>query len=266
MRTATKTIKGIAIIIAIVLIVVIAYLFIQAILFFGDTNKNKTINNKDINKNITDIVIDLKFASLTVDTCSKYRVDTDNEFVKVEVVDKKLRIKEKKHNPITRKDTDSINLCLKDDAELNSIYLDMGAGKLKIDELNTKSAGFDLGAGSIELNKLNITDQFKLDGGAGSINIDNSVLNNSEIDLGVGVLNFTGRLLGETKVEGGIGSINMTIIDNKDNYKFVVDKGIGRVTIDGTNYSNTTFGEGANLIKLETGIGSATIIFKNNEL
>ena len=112
-----KSIKGIAIIIAIILIIVIAYLFLQAIAFFSDSNRNKTYDNRDINRNITDIEINLKLASLTIDTCSKFRVDTDNEFVKIDIVDNKLRIKEKKHNPLTRKDTDSVNLCLKNDTE-----------------------------------------------------------------------------------------------------------------------------------------------------
>ena len=142
----------------------------------------------------------------------------------------------------------------------------MGAGKLKVSELNSKSANFDLGAGAIILNGLNISEQFELDGGAGSIILDKAVLNNSDIDLGVGVLTLTGQLLGNTKIDGGVGNINLTLLDTKDNYKFVIEKGLGKVTIDGTNYSSTTVGEGTNLIQLDTGIGSTTISFKNNEL
>lgn len=265
MRGVQKSIKGIAIIIAIVLIVVIIYVFFQAVLFFTNANEVKTINNKNINQKINEVEISLKFSSLFIDTCSKTRIDTDNEFIKIDIIDNKLRIKEKKHNPLTRKDTDSINLCLKDDVELDSIFLDMGAGKLKVFELNTKKANFDLGAGSINLDKLNIGEELELDGGAGSINIDNAILNNSKIDLGVGVLNFTGKLLGNTEIDGGIGNINMTIVDNKDNYRFDIEKGLGKVTIDDTDYSTTTFGEGSNLIKLDTGIGNTRIIFKNDE-
>ncbi len=265
MRGAQRGVKLFAIVLAIILIIIMAYLLMQAISFFVNTNSNNKLNNTNINKKIDEIEINLKTASLSIDTCSKNRVDTDNEFVKIEIIDNKLRIKEKKHNPITRKDTDSINLCIKD-GELDSLKLDMGAGKLKVDELNAKTVEFDLGAGSISLDNLNITEKFELDGGAGSISIDNSVINNGQIDLGLGVLDLTGKLQGNTSINGGVGSIKLNLLGNKDDYKFDIEKGIGKVTIDDTSYNTTVIGEGSNLIKLETGIGSATILFKNSEL
>ncbi len=265
MRSAQRGVKLFAIALAIILIIIMAYLLMKAVSFFVDSNSNKQYNNTNINKKIDEIEINLKTASLSIDTCSKYRVDTDNEFVKIEIIDNKLRIKEKKHNPITRKDTDSINLCIKE-GELDSLRLDMGAGKLKVDELNAKIAEFDLGAGSISLDNLNISEKFELDGGAGSISIDNSVINNGQIDLGLGVLDLTGKLLGNTSIDGGIGSIKLNLLGDKDDYKFDIEKGIGKVTIEDTSYNTTIVGEGSNLIKLETGVGSATILFKNNEL
>ena len=266
MRTAQRGVKLFAIALAIILIIIMAYLLMKAVSFFVNSNSNKQFNNTNINKKIDEIEINLKTASLSIDTCSKYRVDTDNEFVKIEIIDNKLRIKEKKHNPITRKDTDSINLCIKEGEELDSLRLDMGAGKLKVDELNAKIAEFDLGAGSISLDNLNITEKFELDGGAGSISIDNSIINNGQIDLGLGVLDLTGKLLGNTSIDGGVGSIKLNLLGNKDDYKFDIEKGIGRVTIDDTSYNTTIVGEGSNLIKLETGVGGATILFKNSEL
>lgn len=263
MRRSQREVKIFAIVLAIILIIIIVYLLFQALSFFKESTKKTEYNNRDIHKNIKNIDIDLKTASLTIDTCSKFRVDTDNEFVKIEIIDNKLRIKEKKHNPLTRKDTDSINLCIKD--ELNSIDLDMGAGKLEIDELNAKKAEFDLGAGSFSLDNLNITDKFELDGGAGSITINDSTIYNSDIELGIGVLTFNGKLLGNSRIEGGVGTSTLNLNGSIDDYKFVIEKGIGKVTINDKAYSSTTFGEGSNLITIETGVGSSTINFKNNE-
>ncbi len=263
MRRSQRGVKIFAIVLAIILIIIIVYLLFQALSFFKESTKKTEYNNRDIHKNIKDIDIDLRTASLTIDTCSKFRIDTDNEFVKIEIIDNKLRIKEKKHNPLTRKDTDSINLCIKD--ELNSIDLDMGAGKLEINELNAKKAEFDLGAGSFSLDNLKITDKFELDGGAGSITINDSTIYNSDIELGIGVLTFNGKLLGNNRIEGGVGTSTLNINGSIDDYKFVIEKGIGKVTINDKTYSSTTFGEGSNLISIETGVGNSTINFKNNE-
>ena len=266
MSKSQRSIKIVAIILAIMIIVIMIYVFIKALLFFQNPNENKSYNNKYIGKNIEVIDIDLRATSLSIERCSKLRVDTDNEFVKVDVIDNKLKIREKKHNIFTKKNTDSVTICLPKKLELEDFNVNMGAGKLEIEELTSKRADFDLGAGSFTIDKIKTTEEFELDGGAGNITIDEAYLTDSDIDLGIGVLNLTGELLGHSKIDGGVGSIDITLYGNKEDYKFDLDKGVGRITIDDESYITEVVGEGSNIIKLNTGLGNAKIIFKNNEL
>ncbi len=266
MSKSQRSIKFIAIILAIMIIVIMVYIFIKALMFFQNPNENQSYNNKYIGKNVSVIDIDLRSASLSIERCSKLRVDTDNEFVKIDVIDNKLKIREKKHSIFTRKNTDSVTICLPKKLELEDFNIDMGAGKLEIEELTSKRADFDLGAGSFTIDKINISEEFDLDGGAGNITIEEASLNDSDIDLGIGVLNLNGELLGHSKIDGGVGSINITLVGNKEDYKFNLEKGVGRITIDDESYISEEVGKGNNIIKLTTGVGNAKIKFKNNEL
>ena len=257
-----KTIKIIGIVFGILVIIAIVYMLFYIIGFFKDNNFSNKSTNKDLTKNISKIDIDLKSTSLKIENCSKYRVDTDNEFIKVEIIDNTLRIKEKKHNPLTRKDTESINLCINKNSNLDELELDMGAGKVEIEDLNVSKAEFDLGAGSFTMENANISREFSLDGGAGSITIDDSTLNNSLIDLGLGVLRLNASLDGKTKIDSGLGNCYLDIIGNKDDYTFVIDKGLGKVLIDNESFVSGTFGNGNKKIVLDTGTGNTTINFK----
>ena len=172
---------------------------------------------------------------------------------------------EKKHNPLTRKDTESINLCINKNSNLDELELDMGAGKVEIEDLNVSKGEFDLGAASFTMKKANITREFSLDGGAGSITIDDSSLNNSLIDLGLGVLHLNASLDGNTKIDSGIGNCYLDIIGKKNDYTFVIDKGLGKVLIDDESFVSGTFGNGNKKIVLDTGTGNTTINFKNND-
>ena len=260
-----KTIKIIGIVVGILLIIVILYMLFYIIGFFKDNNFTNKGTNKDLTKNISKIDIDLKYTSLSIESCSKYRVDTDNEFIKVEIIDNTLRIKEKKHNPLTRKDTESITLCINKNSNLSELELDTGAGKVEIEDLNVEKAEFDLGVGSLTMENSKITDKFNLDGGAGSITINDSTLTDSDIDLGVGVLHLTASLDGNTKIDSGLGNSYLDIIGNKKDYTFVIDKGLGKVLIDNETFVSGTFGNGNKKIVLDTGTGNTTINFKNND-
>lgn len=55
-----------------------------------------------------------------------------------------------------------------------------------------------------------------------------------------------------------------TIIGNKDDYKLDIEKGIGNITVDGTNVSNIKGqGNGSDSIEISGGIGAMNLKFQD---
>ena len=79
-------------------------------------------------------------------------------------------------------------------------------------------------------------------------------------------LNLTSALTGESDFDLGIGESNITVIGNKDDYKFDIEKGIGNITVDGEGVSNIKRqGNGNNSIEVNGGIGAINLKFKESE-
>lgn len=58
--------------------------------------------------------------------------------------------------------------------------------------------------------------------------------------------------------------MDITLKGDKENYKIVGEKGIGSLKIDGKSQSgsNSTYGSGNNVIKVDGGVGSINIDFE----
>ena len=96
----------------------------------------------------------------------------------------------------------------------------------------------------------------------GKTELKSCELNNLKANLGVGEFNFSGKLIGKSEIDSGVGAVNIRLNDNKTNYKFDVNKGIGKVTLDKqNNVTDGTYGDGENYLALNGGIGEIKIEF-----
>jgi hypothetical protein len=81
--------------------------------------------------------------------------------------------------------------------------------------------------------------------------------------MGVGNADIRAKRLGRCELNFGIGKANVTLIGSADRYKLDVEKGIGKVTVDDSEYgSNTVIGNGENILDIECGIGEVNVSFK----
>lgn len=77
-------------------------------------------------------------------------------------------------------------------------------------------------------------------------------------------MNLTFVLTGETDFDLGVGESNITLIDNNDDYKLDIEKGLGNITVDGTSVSNIKEqGKGNNSIEVSGGIGAINLKFQD---
>lgn len=137
-----------------------------------------------------------------------------------------------------------------------------GAGKLTVDALSAEELSLNLGAGKVKISELNAYEECEIDGGAGEITISGGVINNLDFDMGVGAVNLTTALYGNSDVECGVGETDIKLLGEKEDYKISVDKGIGDTKIDGQSVADgSTYGDGKYKIKLDSGVGAVNIYF-----
>ena len=227
---------------------------------FSDSSGNGDVRvlwNND-NTNIDDIDIDLIYNNLNIKVGDKFSVETNSKNVKYTIQDSTLIVKENRKiwNSSNNK-KDELTIYIPSNIVLNKIDIDMGAGTLNIENMNTRKLALDLGTGSTLIKDI-YSDNTNINTGAGSFTIVNGNINDLDLDVGVGKTNITSMITGNSTIDIGIGSLSLNLIGN--NYIFKVNKGIGKMLIDNKEVSdNEVLGMGSNTIKLNGGIGDTTV-------
>ena len=216
MKDSQKLIKYLAIAFAFFLIITIISAISTAIyslvVLFGifdknESNKNESnteikYNNKideDL-ENISSIDINVKYSNLIIKTADKLSVDTDNDDIEYNYDKNILEIVERKNKIFSSKKNKTLRVYIPSDIQLDSVKIDIGAGKTEIDSLNTNSFFLDTGAGKTVLRKVN-ANSASIDSGAGKLEIESSKFNNLDFDMGVGKTDITASLTGVSKID-----------------------------------------------------------------
>ena len=276
MTTAQKVIKYLATAFAVFLIITI----ISAILSGGyallsalgliHTNKdivteNLKVISKEV-KEVTTLKIDLAYTNLDIKTGDDFKVETNNSNITFEENNGSVKIKEENRNWL-KNDNISSNLiiCIPEDMiAIDETKIQTGAGKINIEKLNTQSLYLELGAGDVYIENVIATGETKIDGGVGKTELKYCEINNLKANLGMGEFTFSGKLTGKSEIDSRVGAINIDLIDNKNNYKIDVSKGLGNVTLDGQKLeTDRVYGIGENYLDIDGGIGEIKIDFEN---
>lgn len=265
MTTFQKVIKFLAISLAIFLTVSIICGIIGTLSLFDELSDNEgtTDNVKayPITSEVKNLKVEINAADFTIKQGELFSVESNLKHLKVEIYDGTLTIKEAKKFSSNYNEA-SLILTIPKDELLNKASITTGAGKLIIDCLSADEINLELGAGNVLIDNLVAIKDIDIDGGAGKITIISGTLNDLDLNMGVGQLNLTSKLTGENDFDLGIGESNITVIGNKEDYNLNIDKGIGTITVDGTNISGIK--ESAktdNSIEINGGIGTINLKF-----
>lgn len=222
-------------------------------------------NLKELNIDTSDISIldiDVLYADLTVKIGDELKAETNNEYITTSKEGNKLIIKEKKSSWFNKSES-SLIVYIPEELVFDGVSIDAGAGKIQIDNLNTKMLEFDLGVGKTEINNLVVVGSADIDGGAGEFIISNGSINNLELDTGVGKCTLISELEGKNEIDVGVGELDITILGNKEDYRIVAQKGIGSIKLDNEKIkSDKVYGTGKNSIDISGGIGEINIQFE----
>ena len=276
MTTAQKVIKYLATAFAVFLIITIisailsgVYALLSAL---GLIHTNKDIVTENLKvisrevKVVTTLKIDLAYTNLDIKTGDDFKVETNNSKITFEENNGSVKIKEENRNWLNNNNMSS-NLIIyipEDMIAIDETKIQTGAGKINIEKLNTQSLYLELGAGDVYIENVIATGETKIDGGVGKTELKSCEINNLKANLGMGEFTFSGKLTGKSEIDSGVGAINIDLIDNKNNYKIDVSKGLGNVTLDGQKLeTDRVYGIGENYLDIDGGIGEIKIDFEN---
>jgi len=275
MTSAQKVIKYISIAFAIFLIVTIisailgGFYAVAGIIGLKNEKENSTSNEEIINlanlenNDIETLEIKLAYTSLSIKTGDSFKIDTNNDNITYKQNDKNLKIEDEESNWFLNRNNYELILYVPDNFEFDKVKITTGAGEISIDSLNVNTLDFELGAGKMKIDNLNVADECNIEGGAGELNILSGTINDLDLDMGVGETNITASLTGNNEINAGVGSLNIDLLDNKENYRIKVNKGIGNIRIDGKEFSDgEVLGDGDNKIDIDGGIGNIKVNFK----
>lgn len=272
MTSVQKVIKYLAIVFAIFLIITIISSILSAFYalsgILGLNKNNETIasnmSTTDFENNYIEILdIDVAYTNLTIKTGEFLKVETNNTNISCKQSNQKLNIEENRHKWFSNHNNEELVIYIPENLEFEKVKINAGAGKISIKKLTTKNLDFELGAGETKIESLNVLNNCNIEGGTGIVDILYGEINNLDLDMGVGEINLTANITGRSNIEAGVGKLNIKMLENKNDYKIKVDKGIGSVKIDGTEISNQAiYGNGKNYIEVDGGIGSININFE----
>lgn len=263
MTQTQKIIKYCAIALAVSLIVGIFYVFlgiVSNVFDFSINSENNQSKIETMSNEISELDIELGFSKLTFKVDNEFKIETNNEYINVKEKNNKVIISEKKRFFHFDEINAETIVYLPKDKIFDYVSIETGSGTINISSLKTNNLELDLGAGSIKIEELNVFVEADIDSGAGKLEISSSNINNLDLDMGVGEVFFEGIITGKSDIDAGIGALNIKLLNSINNYKFIVNKGIGEIKINNEKVDNNYESPmGNNVINIEGGIGSILV-------
>lgn len=265
MTNVAKTIKYMAMALAIFLAVSIISGICYGVNLLSDTINNEEVRDSDVKntlqlpsaKIMSRMNIDVKRVNIYIKVDSDFGISTTNKYIKSKIDNDILYIYEDNHSMLDKYAGD-LYIFIPQDYVFSDIDIENGVGMLEIDTMKTSKLSLDLGAGKAILKNIDVSSEMDIEGGAGTIEIIDSTISGLDLDMGAGKVMFSGYLRGDNKIDAGLGSLVINLYD--DEYTVSIDKGIGNAKYNGEEMKDDSlYGIGRNRISLNGGIGSIKI-------
>lgn len=269
MTTFQKVIKYLAMAFAIFLTVSIIGGILSMFGLFGGSLGGDAVaedcTTYAVSSDVKRLEVKINAADLTIKQGEHFSVESNLKHLTVEDENGVLKIRETKKWSGSTYTGAVLTLYIPADTVLESANITTGAGRLTADRLSADTMHLELGAGEVAIGTLIAASDIDIDGGAGKITVSDGTLHNLDLDMGVGQLNLTAALTGESDLDFGVGESNITAVGKKDDYKLDIEKGIGNITVDGTDVSDTKEqGTGPHRIEIDGGIGAIHLNFEES--
>lgn len=215
---------------------------------------------------VEELYIDVKVVNLRVEKGSEFAVRGNDEIIELKRGENAIYIEEKDASWMTGwwnwndRDAELVVTLPEKMHELEKFHLEAGAGRVDVADVSAEYVDCNLGAGRVEMKHIVATERAEIDGGAGLLIVQESVMRNLDLYMGVGKVELGLALTGKNEIDAGVGKLELGLVDGEDAYRFVVNKGIGAITLNGENLGdNVTRGSGETLVQIEGGVGAIEV-------
>ncbi len=249
------------------IILILLVLAISLVCLCGCTKENAVLDETkayQVQSQISSLDIKLNAADFKIENGDAFLVKSNLKYLSVSEKNGVLTIVDNAKSNSNYTDA-TLTLYVPSGMIFDSINIESGAAKMKVDTLSANTVELDLGAGDVQIGMLNASYSANIKGGAGKINVVGGIINNLDIEVGAGRLDLTARVLGKNEFKFGVGESNITLVGSKEEYMIDIEKGIGSITIDGSVVAGTSsIGNGLNHIDIDGGVGAINLNFQEN--
>lgn len=198
------------------------------------------------NGSVSELSINVNSENVKIISSDSFKVEGKESKLNISEKNGVLTIENKTKLNIFKKSAEEVRIYVPEDYVFDNVKLEVGAGKIEVDELNIKNK-FDLeiGGGTAILNDINC-DKIMIEVGAGEIK---GKVEASDIDI-----------------DCGAGDINLEVVGDKDAYSYELDVGVGKlkvgdIVINGIGKKEIGNVNMKNSIKVDCGAGNINIEF-----
>lgn len=149
----------------------------------------------------------------------------------------------------------------------NQVTLQIGAGKMDIEDMQAEQLSVDIGAGDFSGNAVHITKESNLKIGTGELTLD-AVLHNIALDCGAGKADLSGTLTGDIDLTCSVGAVNFKTRGKESDFNYDIKCGVGDVRIGNNDYSGLSNSKNLDNnadqnLTIDCGVGNVTVEFDN---
>lgn len=267
MKEAQRIIKYFAIALGVFLIFNILLMLFYGLssissVFDEDKKIINELSNLDV-ESASILSVDVSTVNLYIKTGDVLDVQSDNDNVEVSRIDNKVYVVEKKVDFFKLNKTYKIVITVPNTMVFDGVAIETGISKLDIEYLKTDNLYLDLGVGSANIGNVVVNRKATIDSGVGELTLKTGVINNLDMDIGVGGVSLNAQLLGDNRIDTGVGNVDIDLIGSIDNYEITLERGVGKINIDGKSVDDGIYGNGLNKIDIDGGVGSLDISLNN---
>lgn len=149
----------------------------------------------------------------------------------------------------------------------HEVSCSLGDGSMTLHNVAATEIELEVGAGEIEIDYLE-SQNLSAEIGAGQCAVKNGSVQDAEVEVGMGQFTWNGMISHNMEAECGIGQMSVYLEEEEEYYSYTLTSGIGKIGIGDSSYSGVTSKQIDNVnanatLLLECGIGQIEIYFGN---
>lgn len=139
------------------------------------------------------------------------------------------------------KEESRLRLYIPDSCILESANLELGAGILQADNLNTGKLEMSVGAGKLSIASLE-ADELQVSVGAGTVSLENVNVHNAKISVGAGSMSMDGLITGNVDGECAMGNFELNLQGSAKDFNYDLQCMAGNILLNGEKHSGINEG------------------------